>query len=201
MHRATATLSPLARSRATTEGSIYASTPPVPLSHRRLGTVGFFCRGVVAEGGRRVRRDRRAPSTCWRCCRRRGGWCARAWPPIIRRSSRSARNSRRPPGTPGSGSSATSWWANTCERRRTRRALRRGDLRRRRAVRPRRLGFRARTCRAASPRSISSAGTTRTRTSRRWRPIFGRQSGRGRQRQRRAGRGSHPDDRSRRAGA
>ena len=54
--------------------------------------------------------------------------------------------------------------------RRAGRALRRGDLRRRRAVRPVRWASPARTCPAASPPSTSSAGTTRTRTSRRWRP-------------------------------
>ena len=37
-----------------------------------------------------------SPSTCWRCCRRRGGWCAPASRPITPRSSRSASNSKRP---------------------------------------------------------------------------------------------------------
>ena len=53
-------------------------------------------------------------STCWRCCRRRGAWCAPAWPRTIRRSSRSAPSSRRRRWIRGSGSSATSWSATMC---------------------------------------------------------------------------------------
>ena len=58
---------------------------------------------------RRPTRPRRStwPSTCWKCCRHRGVWCAPASRPTTRRSSRSASNSRRPPRTPASASSAT----------------------------------------------------------------------------------------------
>ena len=55
-------------------------------------------------------------------------------------------------------------------RRRAGRALRRGDLRRRRPVRSGAGASPARTCPAAWPPSTSSAGTTRIRTSRRWPP-------------------------------
>ena len=90
------------------------SHAPIPCGDRRLRPLGLFCRGLAAEVRRRRPTTPTCASTCWRCCRRRGAWCAPASPRTIRRSSRSARSSRRRRWIRGSGSSATSWSATTC---------------------------------------------------------------------------------------
>ena len=65
------------------------------------GPSGFFAAASLLKAA-----DRSAPttsmstSTCWRCCRHRGVWCAPASRPTTRRSSRSASSSRRPPSDP-----------------------------------------------------------------------------------------------------
>ena len=64
------------------------------------GPSGYFAAASLLKVADSDRRRRRRTSTCWRCCRRRGVWCAPASRPTIRRSSRSARSSRRSPQDP-----------------------------------------------------------------------------------------------------
>ena len=130
--RRSALSSPLARSRAATESS---PMRPYHVADRRLGTVGILRRGIVAESRRRVRRARRR--------RRHAGDAAdavgsgalrrRARPPQDQVDQQTIREDRRGRALPvlrqRRGRRAR-------QRRRTGRALRRGDLRGRRAVRP-----------------------------------------------------------------
>ena len=80
------------------------------------GPSGYFAAASLLKFADSTRPDDRSTcaSTCSRCCRRRGVWCAPAWRPTIPRSSRSARSSRRPRPIRVSGSSATSWSASMC---------------------------------------------------------------------------------------
>ena len=99
------------------------------------GPSGFFAASSLLKARRRAE-ESMSPSTCWRCCPPRGGWCAPASRPITRRSSRSASNSRRPPQDPRFRFFGNVSVGEHVQADRTRRALRRRRLCGRGAIRP-----------------------------------------------------------------
>ena len=146
---------------------------------RRRGSLRLLRGGLAAALRRRVggRRRLRRPIDMLEMLPTLGFGALRVAPDHPR-SSRSAARSRRPGPIPGSGSSAMSLWAGTSRPTTSPGATTPSSMRW--APSPTaHSAFRARGCRAASPRWTSSAGTTPIRTSPIWRrtsPAAGRWS-------------------------
>ena len=116
---------------ASTDSPPMTDDAPIRIAVIGSGPAGFYAAGHLLKDARAASR-----STCSSACPRRGGSCARAWPPTTRRSSRSPASTRRPPPTPAFATSATSSFGEHVSREDLLRPLPRDRVRHRLAVRP-----------------------------------------------------------------